>query len=156
MDTQNGVDTEDRPLLADSDRLAGIKSLKASRQHLYALADWTIHTDILGAEDVVREIVPALGLLGIEPQHDPDRWQRWLARASLDVVHVGAASRDYDVLIDDALLPLAGMTLPEAGVKYKRVFVVTDSNVGQLTSIRSHGSLKEAGANVQTKVVPDR
>jgi len=60
-----------RPLLAPgtraeaaADRLERIRALKASRQPAYALADWTVHTDRLGPEEVAGEIVRALGILG--------------------------------------------------------------------------------------------
>ena len=52
-----------RPLLDTADPLAQLRALKQSRQAVYALADWTVHTDRLRAEQVVAEIVRAVALL---------------------------------------------------------------------------------------------
>jgi shikimate kinase len=53
-----------RPLLGADDPLEQARALKQRRQHLYALADWTVHTDRLSAEQVAAEIVRAVALLG--------------------------------------------------------------------------------------------
>ena len=52
-----------RPLLAGDDALARLSELKARRQSLYALADWTVHTDRLAPAQVAAEIVRAVALL---------------------------------------------------------------------------------------------
>ena len=60
-----------RPLLNAADQLEQARALKQRRQSLYALADWTVHTDRLNAEQVVAEIIRAVDLLG----KLPDPWQ---------------------------------------------------------------------------------
>jgi shikimate kinase len=52
-----------RPLLEGSDPLDQIRSLKQTRQSAYRLADWTVHTDTLTQEQVVEEVIRALGIL---------------------------------------------------------------------------------------------
>lgn len=52
-----------RPLLQAADPLEHIRTFKHSRQPVYALADWTVHTDRLRAEQVAAEIVRAVALL---------------------------------------------------------------------------------------------
>lgn len=52
-----------RPLLDTADPLEKLRALKQSRQAVYALADWTVHTDRLGVEQVAAEIVRAVALL---------------------------------------------------------------------------------------------
>lgn len=52
-----------RPLLDAPDPLEKIRALKQSRQPIYALADWTIHTDRLGLDQVAEEIVRARAVL---------------------------------------------------------------------------------------------
>lgn len=52
-----------RPLLNAADQLEQARALKQRRQPLYALADWTVHTDRLNAEQVVAEIIRAVDLL---------------------------------------------------------------------------------------------
>ncbi len=47
-------------------------ALKAERQALYALSDWTVHTDRLTAEQAAQEVVRAAGLLGGAPGPVPD------------------------------------------------------------------------------------
>jgi shikimate kinase len=52
-----------RPLLGEADPLERIRALKESRQPVYALADWTVHTDRLGPEQVAFEVLRAAELL---------------------------------------------------------------------------------------------
>ena len=52
-----------RPLLDAADPLEHVRALKQSRQAVYALADWTVHTDRLSAEQVAHEVVRAVELL---------------------------------------------------------------------------------------------
>lgn len=52
-----------RPLLAVASPLDHIRALKADRQPIYALADWTIHTDRLSPAQVLDELVRAVALL---------------------------------------------------------------------------------------------
>ncbi len=59
-----------RPMLDAVYPLEQVRSLKHSRQSAYALADWTVHTDRLTAEQVVEEVVRALALLEQTP--DPE------------------------------------------------------------------------------------
>lgn len=53
-----------RPLLSGDNALERLRALKAQRQPIYALADWTVHTDRLAPEQVAAEIVRAVALLG--------------------------------------------------------------------------------------------
>lgn len=52
-----------RPLLDGDDPLARMRALKAARQPVYALADWTVHTDRLTPAQVAAEVVRAVGIL---------------------------------------------------------------------------------------------
>jgi shikimate kinase len=52
-----------RPLLDVAAPLEQLRTLKQSRQPVYALADWTIHTDRLSPAQVAAEIVRALAIL---------------------------------------------------------------------------------------------
>ncbi len=53
-----------RPLLGAESPLERIRALKGRRQPIYALADWTVHTDRLSPQQVAAEVVRAAGLLG--------------------------------------------------------------------------------------------
>jgi len=57
-----------RPLLGAADPLDAIRALKQRRQSVYALADWTVHTDRLTPEQVVAEVVRAVKLLETTPE----------------------------------------------------------------------------------------
>ena len=46
-----------RPMLADSDPASRIRSLKAERQSGYAMADWTVHTDLLTPGEAAEEVI---------------------------------------------------------------------------------------------------
>lgn len=65
LERQRGSSAPDavRPLLAGDDALERLRALKARRQPIYALADWTVHTDRLAPEQVADEIVRAVALL---------------------------------------------------------------------------------------------
>jgi shikimate kinase len=52
-----------RPLLGTGDALERIRALKQARQPVYALADWTVHTDRLTPEQVADEVVRARQVL---------------------------------------------------------------------------------------------
>jgi shikimate kinase len=58
-----------RPLLDAADPLDRIRALKQARQPVYALADWTVHTDRLTPAQVAAEVVRAVRLL--ERTDDP-------------------------------------------------------------------------------------
>ena len=57
-----------RPLLNAADQLEQARALKQYRQPLYALTDWTVHTDRLNAEQVAAEIIRAVDLLEKLPE----------------------------------------------------------------------------------------
>lgn len=52
-----------RPLLDAVSPLEQLRALKQSRQAVYALADWTVHTDRLSPEQAATEVVRAIELL---------------------------------------------------------------------------------------------
>ncbi|MGA3089309.1 MAG: shikimate kinase [Terriglobales bacterium] len=52
-----------RPLLDAGNPLEQIRSLKQTRQSAYRLADWTVQTDLLSAEQVADEVVRAIEVL---------------------------------------------------------------------------------------------
>lgn len=52
-----------RPMLGAVSPIEQVRALKQSRQAVYALADWTVHTDRLSSEQVAAEVVRAVELL---------------------------------------------------------------------------------------------
>lgn len=58
-----------RPMLDAICPLDQVRALKHSRQSVYALADWTVHTDRLNPDQVAAEVIRAVELL--EQTDDP-------------------------------------------------------------------------------------
>ncbi len=58
--TSEGGSDRVRPLLAGQDPLKRIEALKEYRQPFYAMADWTVHTDGLSTDEVVKEMEKGL------------------------------------------------------------------------------------------------
>jgi 3-dehydroquinate synthase len=56
-----------RPMLDAVYPLDQVRALKHSRQSIYALADWTVHTDRLTREQVAQEVVRAVEMLEKAP-----------------------------------------------------------------------------------------
>ncbi len=56
-----------RPMLDAVYPLDQVRALKHSRQSIYALADWTVHTDRLTPQQVADEVIRAVGLLDNAP-----------------------------------------------------------------------------------------
>jgi shikimate kinase/3-dehydroquinate synthase len=53
-----------RPMLDAVYPLDQVRTLKQSRQAVYALADWTVHTDRLTPQEVASEVIRAVDVLG--------------------------------------------------------------------------------------------
>ena len=110
-----------RPLLQDSDPLRRIINLKAERQPVYALAQWTVHTDDLSVIEAASEVVRARDICSNRasavPAHDAD-----LAAT------VRTSSGDYPVWVGWGLSHTIGervKTLIDPGAAY----VITDNLV---------------------------
>src|SRR5215468_4982394 len=58
-----------RPMLDAIYPLDQIRALKHTRQSVYSLADWTVHTDRLTSREVAAEVVRAVRIL--EQSHEP-------------------------------------------------------------------------------------
>ncbi len=136
-----------RPLLQDSDPLRRVISLKAERQPLYALAQWTVHTDDLSVNEAASEVVRARDMFSNRelsgPAHDAD-----LAAT------VRTSSGDYPVWVGWGLSQTVGervKTLIDPGAAY----VITDNFVHrhartvqmsmEAAGIPSHIFVMEAG-----------
>ena len=72
----------------------------------------------------------------------------------MKTLHVDLGSRSYDIQIDPGLLDRAGEKIRTVCPKAKRLFVVTDSNVGPLYYDRVKASLERSGFSSSSHVVP--
>ena len=158
-DAQDNPDQEVRPLLAGDDPPGRIEWLKGVRQPVYALADWTVHTDSLTVEDAAEEVVRGWRLGGRR------------GRATVPVVpdvresdapyceHHGAAcvvttaTDSYPVFVGWGHLDQLGRRMRNAGLR-GRAHIVSDDNVFPLYGERVSDVLREAGFTVESVAVP--
>lgn len=137
-----------RPLLAVADPLRRIAELKQQRQHLYALADWTVHTDHLTIPLVCQEVV-----------HGWRRWRqaRWDEAASADSADLAAEvvtpTDSYPVLVGEGLLAGLGERLTEIGL-HGSAFIVSDNTVFPLYGAAVEAALRASGFAVRSLTVP--
>lgn len=124
-----------RPLLAGPDPLARIRELKSARQPLYALCDWTVHTDGLTPQEVADEVVRAYQLFGGGALSRPGRLEA-IAGASVDVANlvegasclVRTATSAYPVIVEWGALADLGRRLRQMGLA-QQAYVITDQDV---------------------------
>jgi 3-dehydroquinate synthetase/shikimate kinase len=149
-----------RPMLDAVYPLDQIRTLKSSRQSVYALADWTVHTDRLTAEQIADEVIRAAGILD-ESVDPPVHVSGIPMRHSLNpdsppAIAVGGGPWPYYVVVDWGNLPALGDQLRHLLPHAKRAAVLTDSvtwdRLGQVVS----GSLRAAKLEVHVrKIVPE-
>ena len=146
----------DRPLLATGDSLSRIRELKAARQHLYALSDWSVHTDGLTPEEVADEITHAIdyratAILAAPRRIDaitaPSAGAASTTRQTVPtdaacVVHT--ALRDYPVIVAWGALATLGTRLREAGLS-TYAYVISDEQVWHHLGDEVEASLRAAG-----------
>ena len=132
-------DATSRPMLAGSDPLARIHSLKAARQTAYDRADLTLVVDRVAADVVADEIARLPGVA--EPDADPD-------------VRLRAASGTSDILIRPGAVGEVGSVLSRRWPKARRAWVVSDERVGALHGEPVLSSLRGAGLSAEMRCVP--
>jgi len=147
-----GVEAEVRPLLSDENPLERIRELKASRQHYYDDADWTIHTDHLNINQVAGEVIRVWKLLGHRASHSHG------AKAGSDIDEdiaswVETPIQSYPLFVGYGLLDKLGAKMKQAGLSGTAI-VVSDENVFSFYGSRVEGILKDAGFAVNAFVVP--
>lgn len=163
--SRSDVEALDRPLLATADPLLRIRDLKASRQHLYALADWTVNTDGLSPEAVVEEIMRAYeayaeSALGVTGRVEAMAAEYVVAPArTLHAVPEGAACvvrtalRDYPVFVGWGTLSTLGDRLCAAGLN-GFAYVISDEQVWHHLGDEIRSTLRSAGVEFDSRTVP--
>lgn len=149
-----------RPLLDAMYPLDQIRTLKNSRQSAYALADWTVHTDRLTADQIADEVIraaqildastaPASDMSGVPMRHslNPD---------SPPPIVVGGGPWPCYVVVDWGQLPALGDQLRHVLPHAKRTAILTDSGTwGRLGGVVTN-SLNTAGLDVHVReTAPD-
>jgi 3-dehydroquinate synthase len=155
----------DRPLLATEDPLTRIKELKASRQHLYALCDWAVHTDGLTPEEVAAEIVRAYNERAAETLISPGRVDAIAAPnatvlpGTLHAIPDGAACmvrtalREYPVFTGWGILEELGFRLRDEGLT-RFAYVISDETVWHHLGDEVEASLRSAEIDFDVFPVP--
>lgn len=129
---------EVRPLLASPDPLERIRSLKAQRQPLYALADWTVHTDALSVDEAAREVVRGW-------DRGRRRFPGGISAQNADlaaIVHTAAGP--YPVYVGWGVLSTLGQRLIRMGLG-STAYLITDRAVFYAWGRKVQTALEEAG-----------
>src|SRR6266487_1746852 len=139
-----------RPMLDAIYPLDQVRALKHTRQPVYSLADWTVHTDRLTVEQVAAEVVRAVRLL--EQSHEPSAFLDVSGaplRHSLNPdlpppILVAAGPWPYNVVVEWDHLHLLGeqvrRVLPQARV----AAILTDCETWKLLGDVVQASLQKA------------
>jgi 3-dehydroquinate synthetase/shikimate kinase len=148
-----------RPLLDAVYPLERVRSLKQSRQSAYALADWTVHTDLLSLDQVVAEVIRAIVLLEQAPT-DPIAPDRSTApvRHSLDpdsppAVVVAAGPVPYRVIVGWQNLPALGEQVRRLLPRARQVATLTESHTWDRLAGVVTESLLAVGLQVHVREV---
>jgi 3-dehydroquinate synthase len=151
-----------RPMLGGGDRTARARRLIDQRAAMYALSDFTVQTDALTPEEAAAEVVRLYRSHGDRAFARPGRIEE-LTRAPAIVPPVvdapGAttiirtASGEYPAYVGwGALERLGEITVRATGSR--RAFVISDAAVLELWGETAVASLREAGLEISTHVLP--
>lgn len=148
-----------RPLLDAVYPLDQIRALKHTRQSVYSLADWTIHTDRLTPELVTAEVLRATDLLE-STQEPPARFDAPATplRHSLNPdlpppVVVAAGPWPYLAVVGWNHLPSLGDQVRRVLPRARQVAILTDAETWRRLGPTVSGSLGAAGIEVQIREV---
>lgn len=112
-----------RPLLAVPNPLERIRQLKESRQHYYAIADWTVHTDNLTLDEVCQGVLQGWYYWSRTHQEDDNRC--WEGDLACEVVTTTA---HYPVYVGQGLLHGLGEKIARAGLS-GTAYLISDETV---------------------------
>jgi shikimate kinase/3-dehydroquinate synthase len=155
----------DRPLLATDDPLSRIRELKSARAHLYALCDWTVHTDGLAVGEVADEIERAYkekaeGLLSEPGRIDAIASSAATAPAkTLHAIPDGAACmvqtslREYPVFVGWRQLASLGQKLRDDGIA-RYAYVISDETVWHHLGDEVEASLRSTEIEFDSYTIP--
>jgi 3-dehydroquinate synthase len=155
----------DRPLLASGDPLERIRELKSARAHLYALCDWSVHTDGLAIEEVAAEVARAYEEHAAELFSAAGRvdaiatTQATVPPGTLHIVPkdgacvVRTSSRAYPVFTGWGNLGELGKRLREADLT-RFAYVISDETVWHHLGDEVEKSLRSAEIDFDVYTVP--
>jgi 3-dehydroquinate synthase len=160
-----GEEPLDRPLLAVAGPLPRIRELKEARQHLYALCDWSVHTDELTALQVANEAVRAWETYGPAILGDEGRISAIASpeaaapSITLHAVPRGACATvrhslgEYPIFVAWGGLAELGARLADVGIS-RYAYVITDEAVAHHYEDEIREALRQAGVEFDVYAVP--
>jgi 3-dehydroquinate synthetase/shikimate kinase len=144
-----------RPMLDAVYPLEQIKTLKNNRQSAYALADWTVHTDRLTAEQIAEEVIRAVNVLDGSVAQAADvsgaPMRHSLNPDSPPPIVIGGGPWPSYVVVDWGQLSGLGDQLRHVIPQVKRTAIVTDPTTWQRLGGIVGSSLSKAGFDVHVR-----
>ena len=149
-----------RPMLDAVYPLDQVRALKHSRQSVYALADWTVHTDRLTPQQVADEIIHAVGLLEEAPPAILDTpvmpMRHTLSPDLPPPIVVASGPWPYQAVVGWDHLPALGERIRRLLPQARRVAVITDAGTWGRLGGSLRDSLQAAGLELHVReVLPD-
>ena len=145
---------EIRPMLAESDPLARIRSLKGERQSAYTLAHWTLHTDYLTPDEAAKEVTRGWTLVkgnvtaaNRDEQDELDE----LDERNLAAV-VSTSSGDHPVWVGWGILDSLGERARRL-LSPSAAYIITDEGVYRQAR-RAQVSMEAAGIPAHMFIIP--
>ena len=138
----NDTNATHRPMLSAGYTLENIKDLKQRRQHMYAKAHWTVHTDCLSIGQVSEEVERAYRLL--------DNGSRFAEDSLLSSV-VRTSSGDCPIWVGWDILPSIGSRLKSISSS-NQAFIICDDGTKKFAEIAER-SLQDSGISVEVRSI---
>ena len=156
-----------RPMLAGHDPLARITFLKEFRQPFYALADWTVYTDVLTEDEVAEEVLRAWCLWcrgGGQKRRDTMVSPEFMSITAREseapyCEHSGATCvvetpwESYPIFVGWGAIDELGRRMRNAGLT-NAAYIISDSSVFAAHGDKVERVLAEAGFAVGSYIVP--
>ena len=147
-----------RPMLDAVYPLDQVRALKHSRQSVYALADWTVHTDRLTPQQVAEEVAHAVELLEKAPAaiiDTPAMPMRHSLSPNLPPpIVVASGPWPYQAVVGWNHLQALGEQLSRLLPRARRVAVITDAGTWARLGETVRDSLQPVGLELHVREVP--
>jgi 3-dehydroquinate synthase len=147
-----------RPMLDAVYPLDQVRALKHTRQSVYALADWTVHTDRLTPKQVAEEVIHAFDLLEKAPPMTLDApvmpMRHSLSPDLPPPIVVASGPWPYQTVVGWDHLPVLGEQLRRLLPRARRVAVITDVGTWSRLGGTVRNSLEAVGLELHVRELP--
>ena len=143
---EQGADLVARPMLHSDDLYRRVHSLKSERQPNYALAHWTVHTDLLTPSEAAAEVVRGLDTItarraGASGSPDPDL-----------AAEVHTSSGSYSLWVGWGIIEELGARIRSV-MDTRAAYVISDTGA-QPQARRAQASMERAGIPTHLFFIP--